>query len=139
MAETLETAHEIQTIRFRIESIEGTQQLLLRSRASEIRNEIIAEVFDKYANLAAVYLAVDGKRSQAEIVEALVAGGIAIIQPTVSRRLAVLLEEKLVEEVETGPRGVSLRRKDVVERGLKLSKYLTTTIERDGRRNRDTD
>ena len=124
VTETPETAQEIQTIRFRIESIEGTQQLLLRSRAAEIREEIFSEVFAKHANLDQVYLAVDGTRSQAEIVEALNTLGIKISQPTVSRRLQVLIEEKLVEEVDLGPRGVVLRKKEVVERGLKLSKHL---------------
>lgn len=137
MTETLETAHEIQTIRFKIESIEGTQQLLLRSRAAEIRGEILSEVFAKHARLAEVYLAVDGKRSQVEIVEALQAAGLRISQPTVSRRLQVLMAEKLVEEVEAGPRGIILRKKDVVERGLKLSKYLTVP-RTNGRQTRDS-
>lgn len=133
MAETLETAHEIQTIRFKIESIEGTQQLLLRSRASEIRDAILTEVFDKHSNLSEIYLAVDGRKSQAEIVEALRAQGMEISQPTVSRRLGILLRQKLVEEVEEGPRGMILRKKEIVEQGLGLSEHL---MARTGKRER---
>ena len=124
MAETLETAHEILTIRLKIEAIEGTQELLLRSMAAEIRSEIIEEVFDKHPLLDEVYFAIDGSRSQAELVETLNATGVEISQPTVSRRIKVLMEHKLVEEVEAGPRGLVLKKKDAVEGGLRLSKYL---------------
>ena len=132
MAETLETAHEILTIRLKIEAIEGTQELLLRSMAVEIRNEILEEVFDKHALLDEVYLAIDGSKSQAELLETLNAAGVEISQPTVSRRIQVLMEHKLVEEVEAGPRGLVLKKKDAVEGGLRLSKHLRERAARNG-------
>ena len=124
MAETLETAQEILTIRRKIEAIEGTQELLLRPVAGRVRDEIFKEVFDKHALLDEVYLAIDGSKSQAELLETLKADGFKISQPTMSRRIDVLMEHRLVEEAEAGPRGVILRKKEAIEGGLHLSRYL---------------
>lgn len=124
MAETLETAQEILTIRRKIEAIEGTQELLLRPVAAGVRKELFEEVFDKHKLLDEVYLAIDGSKSQAELLEALNEAGIEISHPTVSRRIGVLMEHRLVEEAEAGPRGVILRKKESIEGGLHLSRHL---------------
>lgn len=132
MAETLETAQEILTIRRKIEAIEGTQELLLRPVAASVREELFKEVFDKHALLVEVYLAIDGSKSQAELVETLKADGVKISQPVVSRRLDVLKEHRLVEEAEVGPRGVILRKKESIEGGLHLSRHLKDRQARNG-------
>jgi DNA-binding transcriptional ArsR family regulator len=131
MPETLETADEIKSIRFKIEAIESTQELLLRERAPHIRREIL-EVFRRTPLLDVVYLAVNGQRSQAEIVDALAANGIAISQPTVSRRMDRLEHEGLIEKAGLGPRGVLWAKKAVVERTLRLSRYLLGGEKEDG-------
>jgi DNA-binding transcriptional ArsR family regulator len=123
MPETLETADEIKSIRFKIEAIESTQELLLRERAPHMRREIL-EVFARTPLLDVVYLAVNGQRSQAEIVDALAANGVAISQPTVSRRMDRLEQEGLIEKAGVGGRGVVWSKKAVVERTLQLSRHL---------------
>ena len=63
---------------------------------------------------------------KAEIVDAIVANGVRISQPTVSRRMALLEEEGLIEKVGVDPRGVIWGKKAVLETALRLSRYLET-------------
>jgi len=123
VAETPDTADEIRTIRYKIESIETTQQLLLRERAPQLLAEISA-LFDSTDNLTEVYLAVNRERSQADIVDYLNASGVRVSQPTVSRRMAKLEQEGLIEKVGVGERGVVWGKKEVVEKVLRLSYHL---------------
>lgn len=123
MPETPETADDIRTIRYKIESIETTQHLLLRERRPQLLEEILG-LFDSVDKLTEVYLAVDGARSQADIVQHLNASGMTVSQPTISRRMTTLEEEGLIEKVGVGERGVLWRKKQVVEKVLRLSYHL---------------
>lgn len=123
MPETPESADDIRTIRYKIESIETTQHLLLRERAPQLLEQILA-LFADTDKLADVYLAVDGRRSQADILDYLKASGVSVSQPTVSRRMATLEEEGLIEKVGVGTRGVLWNKKEVVENVLRLSQRL---------------
>ncbi len=125
MPESLETQEEIQKIRFKIESIEATQQLLMKKEARELL-ALLLPIFAQHSHLGDVYLAIDGTKSQAEIVEELNQKGVQISQPTVSRRMTTLEEEGLIEQRTAGQRSVIWARKDVVERSLQLSKRLRT-------------
>jgi Mn-dependent DtxR family transcriptional regulator len=121
--ETLETADDIRTIRYKIESIESTQHLLLRERAPQLLSQIM-KLFEGTDKLAEVYLAVNRERSQADIVDYLNARGVRVSQPTVSRRMATLEQEGLIEKVGSGERGVAWGKKGVVEKLLRLSYHL---------------
>lgn len=123
MAESLETADDIRTIRYKIESIESTQHLLLRERAPQLLSEI-KEIFDSTDKLTEVYLAVNRERSQGDIVDYLNASGVSVSQPTVSRRMVALEREGLIEKVGVGERGVLWGKKEVVEKVLRLSDHL---------------
>ena len=81
-------------------------------------------LFDNTDKLAEVYLAINGERSQADIVGHLNNSGVTISQPTVSRRMAVLEQEGLIEKVGVGERGVLWGKKQVVEKVLRLSRHL---------------
>jgi len=121
--ETPEAADDIRTIRYKIESIETTQHLLLRERRAQLLGEIV-ELFTGTPLLSEVYLAVNGTRSQADIVDFLKGSGVQISQPTVSRRMETLEQEGLIEKVGAGPRGVLWGKKDVIEKVLRLSQRL---------------
>jgi len=123
VAESLETADDIRTIRYKIESIESTQHLLLRERAPQLLSEI-KEIFDSTDKLTEVYLAVNRERSQGDIVDYLNASGVSVSQPTVSRRMVALEREGLIEKVGVGERGVLWGKKEVVEKVLRLSDHL---------------
>lgn len=123
MAESLDTANEIKTIRLKIEAIESTQEIILRHNAREYREEITS-LFKDDEELRRVYLAIDGKRSQAELVTDLNASGASISQSTVSRRMNKLEGEGLIQKVGGSPAGVIWSKKDVIERVLRLSRHL---------------
>ncbi len=121
MTETTDTANEIKSIRYKIESIETTQHLLLRERRPQLLAELL-DLFAKSEKLSDVYSAIDGKRSQGDIVAFLNKSGVKVSQPTVSRRMAVLEEEGLIEKVGASRNGgVIYAKKQVVEQVLRLS------------------
>ncbi len=123
MPETPETADDIRTIRYRIESIETTQHLLLRGQSKGLISDLL-EVFSKDPNLRDVYLALDVPRNQTQIMEHLGSSGISISQPTVSRKLTLLGEEGLIQREGADAGGLRWERKPVVENVLRLSKHL---------------
>ena len=81
-------------------------------------------MFETADKLKEVYLAVNGERSQADIVDYLNASGVRVSQPTVSRRMVTLEREGLIEKVGVVQRGVLWGKKDVVEKVLQLSDHL---------------
>ena len=124
MPETPESAEELKKIRFRLDSIESTQEVILRHNSKEFLAEIL-KVFANDEELKQVYLAVDGYRTQADIVTFLVDKGVKTSQPTVSRRMKILSDDGLIEEVGVTPSGgLVWKKKDVMERVLKLSRAL---------------
>ncbi len=123
MPETPETADDIRTIRYRIESIETTQHLLLRVEAKELLAELLP-LFETDENLERVYLALDQPRNQGQILEYLHELGVDMSQPTVSRKLTQLNDEGLIEKHGAGQGGVSWRKKEVVEKVLRLSRQI---------------
>jgi len=129
MPESLETADDIRTIRYRIESIETTQHLLLRAESKELLAELLP-IFAKDENLERVYLALDEPRNQGQILEHLDGLNTPMSQPTVSRKLAQLDDEGLIEKHGAGPGGVSWRKKEVVEKVLRLTRQIKTQRQR---------
>lgn len=124
MPESPETADDIRTIRYRIESIETTQHLLLRAEARELLAELLP-LFEKDENLERVYLSLETPRNQGQIREILDQQGVEMSQPTVSRKLMHLNDEGLIEKHGAGPGGVSWRKKEVVEKVLRLTRQIS--------------
>jgi DNA-binding transcriptional ArsR family regulator len=113
MPESLDAYAELRAMRARLEGIEHRQEMLVRAH----RKEILAEIWryiDADPLIGEVYLVVDGKRTQQAIVEVLNRNGVKVSQPTVSRRLAKLMNELgLVEIVERDVSGIALRKSDL--------------------------
>src|SRR5205823_13794538 len=85
-AELDELYNELRTIRSRVESIEKTQEVLVRAERDRILADILP-VFEGDVVLARVYLLVDGARSQRQIVTAIAAAsGHGASEATVSRK-----------------------------------------------------
>lgn len=93
MTESDETQQDIKEIKWHIEKVDNKMDLLIRGN-SEALNEI-AEVFQGDPAIAQVYLAIDGKRTQQEIVEE-----VDYSQPTVSRRVNKLKRDGLIQKKE---------------------------------------
>lgn len=123
MTETLDTANDIKSIRYKIDSIEATQQLMLRKDAAALL-ELILGLFRRGSILPHIYDALDGERTQKQVMQFLQARGRQCSQPTVSRRVRVLEEEGLIEKVRVDKDGVVWDKKHSVERGLRLTKEL---------------
>jgi DNA-binding transcriptional ArsR family regulator len=125
MPESLDAFSELRAIRARVEGIEHRQEMLVRAHSDEIL-ETVWGYIDKDELLAEVYLLVDGKRTQQDIVAALNRKGSSASQPTVSRRLAKLKNELgLVEVAERDASGATLRKSD-----LDKILHLTPKVER---------
>ncbi len=90
----LEATGELRLIRARLDGIEHTQEILVRTRKEEIWKSLVSE-FAKTPLLAQVYVLVDGTRTQNDILSALAAKGLVAPnnKATVSRVLAALRED----------------------------------------------
>ena len=125
MPESLDAYAELRAMRARLEGIEHRQEMLVRAHRDEILDEIWRYI-DADPLIGEVYLRVDGKRTQQDIVAALNKSGITASQPTVSRKLSKLMNELgLVEIVERDATGATLRKSD-----LDKILHLTPKVER---------
>ena len=124
MPETPQTAGDIQEIRFRLEAIEATQLLLVRNQDQEFLVRYMS-LFDANSDLAAIYLLVDGSRTQAEILSELHDEGSHISQSMLSRRMRTLHDAGLIERVPSSRTTTVYEKNRIVERVLQLSKKLS--------------
>jgi hypothetical protein len=125
MPESLDAFSELRAIRARVEGIEHRQEMLVRAHADEIL-QTVWEYLDKDETLAEVYLLVDGKRTQGDILAALKKKGIAASQPTVSRKLTTLSTELGLVEIGDRDAAGTVYAKSELDRIL----HLTAKVER---------
>lgn len=115
-------------IHARLGTIEGKLNLLARAERNEILRAL-EQAFVADPLLSQIYLLLDGRRSQKEVHESLMADGIKPSQPTVSRRMDVLVVEYgVADEVR---RGV-LRKNKAAEDVLSLSRKCRRWLEQAG-------
>lgn len=115
--------NELRTIRSRIESIERTQEVLVRAEADRILADILPR-FREDLVLGQVYLLVDGIRGQRQITVAMSDAGMAgSSEATVSRKLEALRDLDLVELVDRTAAG-KIYAKTQVDRLLRLSRHV---------------
>lgn len=112
-------------MRARLEGIEHRQEMLVRAHADEIL-QTIWDFIDKDAMLGEVFLLVDGKRTQLDIVAALKQKGISASQPTVSRKLTKLNIELGLVEIGDRDAAGTVYTKSELDRIL----HLTPKVER---------
>jgi DNA-binding transcriptional ArsR family regulator len=124
MSETLDTANESKKIRFEIEELKATQQLILQKDAKELREGALA-LFRSDSALARIYAAIDGRRTQQQLVAFVNANGGSTSDATVSRRVDKLEDAGLIEKVRSDRKGVVWSKNQTVEKLLKLTKALT--------------
>lgn len=123
MPESLDALNELATIRARIEGIEHTQEVLVRAHAKAILAEVDAR-FDADPILKAIYLLIDGTRTQQELVALLAGEGHTVSQPTVSRKIDVLRKDLHLVEVDTRTRAGETYKKTAVDRILGITRRL---------------
>jgi hypothetical protein len=91
LTESLDAFNELRSIRARVEGIEHRQEVLVRAHADGIL-QTIWQYIDRDPDLGEIYLLIDGKRTQQDIVAAL-KGKAGASQPTVSRKLSTLMRD----------------------------------------------
>ena len=70
-----------------------------------------------------IYLLLDGKRSQRDVMEALAEQGVQVSEPTISRHVERAVEHGIAELIEDSPgRGKVYRQDHSMEKVLSLSK-----------------
>jgi len=107
---------ELLAIHSKLGTIDGKVTLLARSRREQIRNEL-AELVVKKPLIAQIYLVLDGKRTQRDVVAELAAYGIDVHEATVSRHITreMLSERGLVDLVGVGASKVYAKNREMNE------------------------
>jgi DNA-binding transcriptional ArsR family regulator len=108
-------------IHSRLGTIEGKVNLAARANRGALLAEI-EQAVRKEPLIGQIYLLLDGKRSQVEIVEALGSFGITVSQPTVSRRMNKLITEHGIADLVEGGNKLVLRKDSEAEKTLNLSR-----------------
>jgi len=124
MAESLDLFNEVRQLRAKVDDLGAMTETLVRAQSKDLVKAIVSK-FASDPTLTAVFLAVDGVRSQTEILAGLksskLKGGSA---PTVSRKIETLQHElHLIELVDHRAKGKVYRRTNL-DRILGISRKL---------------
>jgi hypothetical protein len=93
MAETIDLFNEVRQLRSRVEEIGGMTEALVRAQSGDLVKAIL-ERFESDLSLKSTFLAVDGERSQGEILEILKRANMkGASAATVSRKMETLEKE----------------------------------------------
>lgn len=97
MSESFELYDEVLKLRSDVEQLKHTTNAQVRFN-TELQESVVGE-FKKDKSLIAVFQAVDGQKSQKEILDAVKATGdkVSNSQPTISRKLTALANLDLIE------------------------------------------
>lgn len=124
MAESLDLFNEVRSLRARVDELGAMTETLVRAQSTEL----VVSMLDRFAadaTLKAIFLAVDGTRSQTEILEGLrgkAAKGAS--KATVSRKLDTLERElHMIELIDRTAKGKIYRRTNL-DRILGISRKL---------------
>jgi arginine repressor len=125
MPETLDLFNEVRLLRAELENQGELVNTLLRTQGAEAARTIVSRLRSD-ALLSEIYLAIDGKRSQGEILELLRTRGLAGANAaTVSRRFDLLANDLgLIVLVGRTKRGKVYRR-TAVDKALGISRALS--------------
>jgi biotin operon repressor len=116
-------------IEHKVDSLERTTAFALRAEADK-HFESVKEIFRNSQRRAQVYLAADGQRSVQEIAQHL-----EMLQPNVSKMLAQLQDEGLLEIIQTNG-GTNIWAKTPLDRTLRITRFLKEeyALRSDGRK-----
>lgn len=127
MADEEEIQNALLAIYSRLGTIEGKINLVARAEREQILG-VLEEAVRLDPLLGQIYLLLDGKRTQQEILAELTRFGISSSQPTVSRRMANLVTEYGIADPIGAGAGTVLRRnrsaEDVLNLTLRVRRWL---------------
>lgn len=113
---------DIKEIRWRVEGIDGSVDLLVRANRKQILSDLM-DFFGRSKERVRVFLEIDGQKSVEGIVKSLQIG-----QPHVSRRITELKNEGLIELASITAEGHHIYRKTSKVKILGLDSELRKTF-----------
>lgn len=127
MATDDEIQNALLAIHSRLGTIEGKINLVARAERDEILQALEAAV-RRDPLLGQIYLLLDGKRTQQDVLESLSGFDVTTSQSTVSRRMADLVSEYgIADEVRQGPNLVLRKNRaaeDILNLGRRVRRWL---------------
>jgi hypothetical protein len=127
VTDNAEIQNALLAIHSRLGAIEGKINLVARAERPQILSAL-EEIIKSDPLLGQIYLALNGQRTQQEVLEYLKASGIATSQPTVSRRMNDLVTEYGIAAQTDVGNGIALSKDNEVEQILNLSKRIKTWL-----------
>ena len=112
----------------RLGVIEGKVNLVARAERKQLL-ALLEQTIRKDPLLGQIYLLLDGNRTQKKIHEDLVAAGVAVSQPTVSRRMALMETEHGIAELIQGGNTVVYGKDPAMEKVLNLTQNTRKWLE----------
>jgi hypothetical protein len=130
MAGDEEVQNALLAIHSRLGTIEGKINLVARAERQQIL-DVLKEAVHRDPLLGQIYMLLDGKRSQQDILGELEKHGIRPSQPTVSRRMTNLVTEFGVADPVAGGGNTVLRKNRAAEDVLNLTPRVRKWLEAD--------
>lgn len=113
----------------RLGVIEGKVNLVARAERKQLL-ALLEETVRKDPLLGQIYLLLDGSRTQKEVHETLVAAGVDVSQPTVSRRMTLMETEHGIADLVQGGGNTKIYGKDAaMEKVLNLTQNIRKWLE----------
>lgn len=131
MSDQDEIQNALLSIHSRLGVIEGKVNLVARADRTTLL-ALLEETVRKQPLIGQIYLLLDGRRSQKDVLEALTAEGITVSQPTVSRRMAEMETEHGIADLLQGGAMKVYGKDREMERVLNLSKNIRKWLESSG-------
>jgi hypothetical protein len=124
VAESLDLFNEVRQLRSQVDDLGAMTETLVRAQGKELVEAMLGR-FQGDATLTAIFLSIDGTRSQSELLEKLRRDGSAGASPaTVSRKIDVLQGElHLIELADRNAKGKIYKRTNL-DRILGISRTL---------------
>jgi DNA-binding MarR family transcriptional regulator len=118
MPESEKVAENIEKIKWRLDSIDSSQILMIKADKPKYL-EVVKEVFGKSKLRVKIYRKIDGKRSQTDLVDEL-----GIDKGNLSKEIGILRDGGLIEVKRVTKGGAHIYKRTKWHRVLSISKWL---------------
>jgi len=123
-----EIENALYAVHSRLGVIEGKVNLVARAERKHLL-ALLQETIRKDPLLGQIYLLLDGRRTQKEIHETLVAAGVRVSQPTVSRRMTLMETEHGIADLIQGGNTTVYGKDAAMEKVLNLTQNVRKWLE----------
>jgi DNA-binding transcriptional ArsR family regulator len=128
MADDRTIENALYAVHSRLGVIEGKVNLVARAEREQLLT-LLEKTVRKDPLLGQIYLLLDGNRTQKEVHEMLVAAGVDVSQPTVSRRMTLMETEHGIADLVQGGNTKVYGKDAAMEKVLNLTKSIRKWLE----------